>query len=117
MLVRNYNQDITSRRIVSFGIGSGYRFEHVSEIKRVYFKQNVSALNMTFRRSKYDSTTLVITLIGDNDESCDVMKISDYFTADGKKHKKAPKLFFYNGIPINLHCNAPQHGEKQVEYA
>ncbi len=113
MLARKSSKNIPSRRIISFGLGSGYRYEHITQIKRVYFENNVSAMNMSFRRETKDQTTLIITLIGDNDERCDVLKISDYFMQDGTKHRKAPKFFFYNGIPINLHCKAPSQQNRR----
>ncbi|MCH9844200.1 MAG: hypothetical protein K0U39_01710 [Alphaproteobacteria bacterium] len=115
MLARKSSLTIPPRNIISFGLGSGYRYEHITQIKRVYFEKNVNALNMSFRRATRDQSTLIITLIGDNDERCDVLKISDYFMQDGTKHNKAPKFFFHNGIPINLHCKAPdQQNRKEL---
>ncbi len=116
MLAHKAHNNIISRDIITFGIGSGYRYEHITEIKRVYFEKNVTAMNITFRRATRDATTLVITLISDNDERCDVLKIHDYFMQDGTKNRKAPKFFFHNDIPINLHCKAATQ-ENRREYA
>ncbi len=107
--------ELKFRKIIRFGIGSGYLTEDIDSVKRVNFDRSVYALNLHFKRSNGGTTTLVITF--GTGTSCNVLYITNYFNEDGSVQRKAPKFYFYNGMPINLHATMPKNAQQEQIYA